>query len=209
LAKPKGRRTREHYYKAAKAQGYRARSAFKLKQIVKTHNLLKGVNIVVDLCSSPGGWTQVLRELDSGLEIVAVDINPMKPVDKVSFIQGDITDPEIYTTIERLTRGAADLVISDCSPKVSGTWDMDVAIQLDLAEMTMDIGHKLLGKSGKVLAKVFQGTGFQEFMTATRARFQSVKLIKPDASRKTSAEIYLLAVGPIKRKAKRNPLTSI
>ncbi|MHA1576246.1 MAG: RlmE family RNA methyltransferase [Candidatus Thorarchaeota archaeon] len=202
MAKPKGRRTKEHYYVSAKKQGYRARSAFKLKQIVKTHKLLKGVNIVVDLCSSPGSWTQVLRELDSGLEIVAVDINPMKPVDKVSFVQGDITDPETYATIERLTRGSADLIISDCAPNVSGTWEMDVAIQLELAERTLDIGHKLLGKSGKVLAKVFQGAGFQEFMLATKARFQSVKLIKPDASRKSSAEIYLLAKGPIKRRNK-------
>ena len=196
----KPRRIDDHYYRSAKKQGYRARSAFKLKQIAKKYDLLKGVHIVVELCSSPGGWTQVLRELDYNLEIVAVDLNPMPPVEGVSFIQADITTEETYAQIEKLTRGSADLVLSDCSPKMSGMWEMDVAIQLGLAETTLDVGHKLLGSNGKVLAKVFQGPGFQEFMSETKTKFRTVKLIKPDASRKTSAEIYLLAVGPIKSK---------
>ena len=196
----KPRRTDDHYYRAAKKQGYRARSAFKLKQMVKKYKLLKGVHIVVELCSSPGGWTQVLRELDYSLEIVAVDLNPMPPVEGVSFIQADITTEETYAQIEKLTRGSADFVLSDCSPKMSGTWEMDVAIQLGLAETTLDIGHRLLGTNGKVLAKVFQGPGFQEFMSETKTKYRTVKLIKPDASRKTSAEIYLLAAGPIRPK---------
>ena len=196
----KPRRKDEYYYKTAKKHGYRARSAFKLKQIAKKYNLLKGVHIVVELCSSPGGWTQVLRELDYSLEIVAVDLNPMPPVEGVSFIQADITTEETYAQIEKLTRGSADLILSDCSPNMSGTWEMDVAIQLGLAETTLDVGHKLLGANGKVLAKVFQGPGFQEFMSETKTKFRTVKLIKPDASRKTSAEIYLLAIGPIRSK---------
>lgn len=196
----KPRRTDDHYYRAAKKQGYRARSAFKLKQMVKKYKLLKGVHIVVELCSSPGGWTQVLRELDYSLEIVAVDLNPMPPVEGVSFIQADITTEETYAQIEKLTRGSADFVLSDCSPKMSGTWEMDVAIQLGLAETTLDIGHRLLGTNGKVLAKVFQGPGFQEFISETKTKYRTVKLIKPDASRKTSAEIYLLAAGPIRPK---------
>lgn len=196
----KPRRTDDHYYRAAKKQGYRARSAFKLKQMVKKYKLLKGVHIVVELCSSPGGWTQVLRELDYSLEIVAVDLNPMPPVEGVSFIQADITTEETYAQIEKLTRGSADFVLSDCSPKMSGTWEMDVAIQLGLAETTLDVGHRLLGTNGKVLAKVFQGPGFQEFISETKTKYRTVKLIKPDASRKTSAEIYLLAAGPIRPK---------
>ncbi|MHA1638418.1 MAG: RlmE family RNA methyltransferase [Candidatus Thorarchaeota archaeon] len=196
----KPRRTDEFYYKTAKKQGYRARSAFKLKQMEKKYKLLKGVHIVVELCSSPGGWTQVLRELDYSLEIVAVDLNPMPPVERVTFIQADITTEETYAQIEKLTRGSADLVLSDCSPNMSGAWEMDVAIQLGLAEITLDIGHKLLGSNGKVLAKVFQGPGFQEFMSETKTKFRTVKLIKPEASRKSSAEIYLLAIGPIRSK---------
>jgi 23S rRNA (uridine2552-2'-O)-methyltransferase len=196
MGRPRGDRKKEHYYIAAKKQGYRARSAFKLKQIAKKHSLLKGVQIVVELCCSPGGWTQVLREVDYGLEIVAVDLNPMQPVHNVSFIQGDITSPEVYDEIVRLTRGSADLVISDCAPNVCGNWELDVARQLVLAETTLSIGHRLLSDGGKVLAKVFQGPGFQEFMEAVKKQFHSVKLIKPDASRSTSAEIYLLAIGP-------------
>ncbi len=196
LGRPKGDPKKEHYYREAKKQGYRARSAFKLKQIARKHRLLKGVRIVVDLCSSPGGWTQVLREIDHDLEIIAVDLSPMAPIENVRFIQGDITKEETLQEIERFSRGVADLVISDCSPKVSGNWQLDVARQLSLAEATLDIGFRLLGANGKVLAKVFQGPDFQEFMKRTKERFSSVRLIKPDASRKTSAEIYLLAIGP-------------
>jgi 23S rRNA (uridine2552-2'-O)-methyltransferase len=196
MGRPKGNPKKEHYYKAAKKQGYRARSAFKLKQISNKFHLLKGVHIVVELCSSPGGWTQVLHELDQNLEIIAVDLQPMAPVENVKFVQGDITKEEILAEVERLSRGKADLVISDCSPRVSGQWELDVARQLALAEATLSIGIRLLGPEGKVLAKVFQGPGFEEFMTEAKKRFSSVKLVKPDASRRTSAEIYLLAIGP-------------
>jgi len=197
MGRPKGDPRKEHYYKEAKRQGYRARSAFKIKQMAKKYGLLKGVHIVVELCSSPGGWTQVLRE-DYNLEIIAVDLTPMAPIENVHFVQGDITKEETIAEVERLSRGAADLVISDCAPKVTGNWQLDVARQLFLAQATLDVGFRLLGPKGKVLAKVFQGPEFQEFMERTKKRFSSVKLVKPDASRKTSAEIYLLAIGPRK-----------
>lgn len=196
MGRPKKPRTKEHYYQAAKKHGYRARSAYKLRQMVTKYSLLKGARIVIELCSAPGGWTQVLKEMEPGLEVIAADLSPMTPIEGVKFVQGDITDEEVISEIERLSRGEADLVISDCAPNVSGTWDLDVARQLYLAEATLDLGHRLLGPKGKVIAKVFQGPGFQEFMEQSKKRFGSVKLIKPDASRKTSAEIYILAIGP-------------
>ncbi len=199
MGRPRGgqrERKKEHYYKAAKREGYRSRSAYKLKQIAKSHKLLLGVDRVVELCCSPGGWTQVLKELDASLQIVAVDLDMMSPLEEVKFIQGDILDENVIERIKLLTGGSVDLVISDCSPKVSGHWDLDVARQLSLAEGTIDIAFKLLGNRGKVLAKVFQGPGFQEFHQSVKNRFNSVKLVKPDASRRTSAEIYLLAIGP-------------
>jgi 23S rRNA (uridine2552-2'-O)-methyltransferase len=197
MGRPKKPRTKEHYYRAAKKHGYRSRSAYKLRQIAKKYKLLSGVDKVLELCCSPGGWTQVLRELDRHLYIVAVDLQKMKAVENVSFIQGDINLPETLEKIDKLTEGSVDLVVSDCSPNVTGTWDLDVARQLSLAERTIELAEKLLSKRGKVLTKVFQGKGFQEFLVSVRSRFNSVKLIKPDASRKTSAEIYLLATGPL------------
>ncbi|MFX1578096.1 MAG: RlmE family RNA methyltransferase [Promethearchaeota archaeon] len=200
LGRPRGgekQRKKEHYYRAAKKHGYRSRSAYKLRQIAKNQKLLVGVDRVVELCCSPGGWTQVLKELDSSLQIVAVDLNTMTPLQGVKFIQGDILDEKIIERIETLTGGTVDLVLSDCSPKVTGQWELDVARQLSLVEGTINIAHRLLGAKGKVLAKVFQGPGFQEFMQSVRSRFNSVRLIKPDASRKTSAEMYLLAIGPV------------
>ncbi|MFX1263794.1 MAG: RlmE family RNA methyltransferase [Promethearchaeota archaeon] len=199
MGKPKKPRKKEHYYRAAKAKGYRARSAYKLKQIAKKQKLLSDVDRVLDLCSSPGGWTQVLRELDSTIEIVAVDLNPMQPIERVTFIQGDILSPETIDEIRKVTRGSVDLVVSDCAPKVTGNWELDVARQLSLAEATLKIGLDLLGSRGRVLTKVFQGSGFQEFLQSARSEYKSVRLLKPDASRKTSAEIYLLATGPLKK----------
>ena len=197
MGKPKKPRKKEHYYRAAKKHGYRSRSAYKLRQIAEKYKLLSGVDKVLELCCSPGGWTQVLRELDRHLYIVAVDLQTMQPIENVSFIQGDIQNPETLEEIKKLTEGSVDLVLSDCSPKVSGTWELDVARQLFLVEKTIEMAGNLLGAHGKVLTKVFQGPGFQEFFDSVRSRFNSVRLIKPDASRKTSAEIYLLATEPI------------
>lgn len=194
------RRRKDPYYRAAKRAGYRSRSAFKIRQMAKNHKLLHGVDIVLELCSAPGGWTQILRELDSSLKIVAIDLDAMPPVQGVHFIQGSILDDDVIAQAQEITGNPFDLVLSDCSPKVSGQWELDVARQLELAGRTYDIAHKVLGPNGKALAKVFQGKGFQEFLEETRKRFNSIKLIKPAASRKTSAEIYLLAIGP-RRKA--------
>ena len=202
MGKPRGGekdRKKERYYQAAKRHGYRSRSAYKLRQIAKKHNLLKNVNKVLELCCSPGGWTQVLREIDPGLRIVAVDLSPMPPIQDVKFILGDITSPETIETIEASIEGRVDLVLSDCSPKVSGTWSLDAVRQIYLAEHTIELALRLLTKNGKVLTKVFQGQGFQEFLKSTRTKFKSVKLVKPEASRSTSAEIYLMAKGPIRK----------
>lgn len=198
MARPKKPRTKEHYYKAAKAHGYRARSAYKLRQIAQKYKLLNGVNTVLELCSSPGGWTQVLREMDTGLEIIAVDINPMKPIQGVTFIQGDILDTKVIEKVRDSARGAIGLVVSDCAPRVTGNWELDVVRQLSLAEGALKIGINLLEENGCVLTKVFQGKGFQEFHQSAKKMYRSVRLIKPAASRSTSAEIYLLATGPRK-----------
>jgi 23S rRNA (uridine2552-2'-O)-methyltransferase len=200
MPRAKKPRKKEHYYQAAKKHGYRARSAYKLRQVAAKHNLLKGVNKVLDLCCAPGSWTQVLLEFDAGLRIVAVDLNPIAPMKNVTFVQGDITDPETITEIETKTEGSVDLVVSDCSPKVSGNWELDTVRQLSLAEATISLAQKILTPKGKVFTKVFQGKGFQEFLAEVRTQFRSVKLVKPEASRRTSAEMYLLASGPISEK---------
>ena len=190
------RRKKEHYYRAAKKAGYRSRSAFKIKQMAKEYGLLRGVDTVLELCSAPGGWTQVLLELDRSLRIVAIDLDEMQPVQDVQFIRGSILEDEVIKRACDIMGGSFDLVLSDCSPKVSGHWELDVARQLELAERTFDIGLQVLGPNGKALAKVFQGKGFQEFLQSIKKKYSNAKLVKPPASRKSSAEIYLLATGP-------------
>ncbi len=164
--------------------------------MVKDQGLLKGVDTVLELCSAPGGWTQVLREMNRSLRIVAIDLNEVQPIQGVHFIKGSILDDEIIQKARDIMGGSFDLVLSDCSPKVSGQWELDVVRQLELAERTFEIGVDVLGPHGKALAKVFQGKGFQEFLQLIKKKYNNVKLIKPPASRRTSAEIYLLAIGP-------------
>jgi 23S rRNA (uridine2552-2'-O)-methyltransferase len=120
----------------------------------------------------------------------------MSPLPRVSFIKGDITDSKTIDEVKQRIGGTADLVLSDCSPNVTGIWEVDVTRQLDLAERTIDLAMKILTKNGKTLTKVFQGPGFKEFLESVKDRFELVRLVKPDASRKTSAEIYMLAMHP-------------
>ena len=132
----------------------------------------------------PDGWEKALPVFSAE--------NGAIPTRKAS---GSIINA-VAPVIWNLIGGSADLVLSDCSPNVSGQWELDVARQLGLVERTLAIAEEILSSNGKAVAKIFQGPGFEELLKDTRERFNSVKLIKPPASRRKSAEIYLLASGP-------------
>ena len=191
-------RKHDPYHKQAKLQGYRARSAFKLKQMDNKFRFLKPGIKVLDIGAAPGSWLQIVSERigDTGT-VIGVDLDEIKPLGlpNIKTIQGNILDEETQKKIRNLVGKRLDVVIADIAPNVSGNWDIDQYNQLELARMSMIIAKKLLFRKGWFITKVFQGLDFEEFLRDVKASFKSVKVFKPSASRKSSAEIYLIAHG--------------
>ena len=191
------RRKRDYYYRRAKKEDLRSRAYFKLLEIVRKYDFIKAGDVVVDLGAAPGGWLQVSRKIVGELGFVlGVDVRRIKPLgfDNVFTIVGSIGDPEIIGRIRAILPRPADVVLSDVSPRVSGVWEVDHARQIGLAERSLEIALEVLRREGNFLVKVFQGYLYEEFLRLVRRWFYKVKVIKPKASRRESAEIYILGV---------------
>jgi 23S rRNA (uridine2552-2'-O)-methyltransferase len=192
---------REHvndpYVKRAQSEGYRSRAAYKLAQIAGRDKLLRPGMIVVDLGAAPGGWSQVAAQgVAPGGRVFAVDLLEMAELPGVTFIRGDFQGGETLAELERLLAGkAADLVLSDMAPNISGIASVDQARAVGLAELALDFAINHLKPQGNFLVKVFQGAGFEEFVKALRGHFGQVMTRKPEASRSRSNEVYLLGRG--------------
>jgi len=187
----------DHYVKQAQQQGYRSRAAFKLKEINAKYPLFKPGSRVVDLGAAPGGWSQVARELvgAKGM-ILAVDILSMPEIVGVQFILGDMReDVLINKLIDQLGTNGADVVLSDMAPNFSGVEVVDQARVMTLAEIAMEVALAVLSPTGTLLIKVFQGVGFDPLLQQLRTHFVKVRIIKPNASRARSREVYLLSEG--------------
>jgi 23S rRNA (uridine2552-2'-O)-methyltransferase len=186
---------KEHFYKQAKRDGYRARSAFKLKQIQKRFNILKKGDIVVDLGAAPGGWSQVAKEIvgDTGT-VVGIDLSPISPIHGVTFLQGDMTkETSIQELIEILEDKKADVVLSDMSPDITGNYTIDQARSVFLCKQALTTSEFVLKKGGNFVCKVFEGEDLIELIDDIKKNFKIFKRFSPDASRKSSSEIYIIA----------------
>jgi 23S rRNA (uridine2552-2'-O)-methyltransferase len=186
---------REHFYKEAKRVGYRARSSFKLQQIQQRFHILSKNDVVVDLGAAPGGWSQVAKEFvgEQGT-VIAVDLSAMKPLEGVQCLQGDLTKAETIEHIkECLNRGQADVVLSDMSPDISGSYSVDQARSAWLCECALGVAEQLLKRNGHFVCKIFEGEDTKEFLEKVRQRFTVVKIFSPEASRKSSSEVYIIA----------------
>jgi 23S rRNA (uridine2552-2'-O)-methyltransferase len=186
------------FYKKAKQEGYRSRSAYKLLELHKAFHLLKPGDRVIDLGSWPGGWVQVAATLVGnagrviGIDVVALDPIPMP---QVLLLQGDATDPAAQEKILTLLNGPADVVISDMAPKLSGIRETDEARAMVLCRGALACAQRLLRPGGTLLLKVFMGPEYKTFLSELRAAFSTVKATRPDSTRKGSAETYVLATG--------------
>ncbi|MBS1210471.1 MAG: rRNA ((2552)-2-O)-methyltransferase [Proteobacteria bacterium] len=181
----------------AKAEGMRSRAVYKLLEIDKKDKLLKPGQVVVDLGSAPGSWSQVAApRVKPGGELFALDILPMDPLPDVTFLQGDFREETVLAEFERLLDGrAVDLVLSDMAPNMSGNAVSDDGRMMYLAELALDFAQQHLRPGGNMLIKVFQGAGFMEYRAAMMKLFTAVHSRKPEASRDRSAEVYLLGQG--------------
>ena len=182
------------YVQRAKAEGYRSRAAYKLIEVAARDKLLKPGMVVVDLGAAPGGWSQVAAaKMGAGGRVIAVDLLPMDSLRNVTFLQGDFRDEWVAQALEiELAGRPIDLVLSDMSPNISGIALSDQARAMHLAELALEFAVKHLKPGGSLLVKVFQGSGFQEFLREMRSCFMRVMTRKPEASRGRSNELYLL-----------------
>ena len=185
------------YVKQSQRDGYRSRASYKLLEIVEKDRLIRSGMTVVDLGSAPGGWSQVASRLvGHDGRVHALDILPMDPIAGVDFIQGDFTEDAIFTQlIDLIGSRVVDLVISDIAPNLSGNKAVDQPAMFYLAELGVDLANRVLSKNGVFIAKLFQGQGFDPFVQQVRTLFNGVSIIKPDASRSRSREVYLVAKG--------------
>jgi 23S rRNA (uridine2552-2'-O)-methyltransferase len=181
------------YVKKAQVDGYRSRASYKLIEINEKDKLFRPGNVVMDLGSAPGGWSQIVVPLigDSG-RVIASDILPMDGIVGVTFIQGDFTEESVYHEIlETLDGNKADVVVSDMSPNLSGVNTTDQYSSIYLVELALDMARNVLKPGGSFCAKVFQGVGYEEYVKDVRTSFSKVLVRKPAASRPRSREVYI------------------
>lgn len=191
------------YVKLAQREGYRARAAYKLKEIDEQEKLLRPGMTVVDLGAAPGSWSQYVRSVLAGRagaapgamrgHVIAMDLLPMEPVADVHFFQGDFRDEAVLRQLEDLLAGErVDVVLSDMAPNLSGIDSADAARIQHVCELALEFAQSHLKADGALLVKAFHGSGYSQIVEAFKRVFKTVKPIKPKASRDKSAETFIL-----------------
>ena len=191
------------YVKLAQKEGYRARAAYKLKEIDEAEKLIKPGQIIVDLGCTPGSWAQYARRKMAGKEgggihgrIIGLDLLPMEPIADVDFIQGDFREKAVADLLAQLLEGQKlDLVLSDMAPNLSGIAAADAARIEDIVDLAIEFACQHLKPSGCLLVKCFNGSGYNQILEQFRQVFRVVSSKKPKASRDRSSEIFLLGRG--------------
>ena len=186
---------KDQFRRLARDQGYRSRSAFKLKQINQSYRILNKGDCIVDIGCAPGGWMQIaLHEVGTRGKVIGVDIKKIEPLSNTFIIQGNIEDEHVTDNILKISNSCVDVVLSDLSPNVSGNWELDHARQIDLTRNALRLSSIILKKRGKAVFKVFQGDMLNELVVELKKKFKKVILTKPNASRQVSSEIYLICL---------------
>tara|TARA_B100000749_G_C18378941_1_gene445119 strand:- start:9 stop:608 length:600 start_codon:yes stop_codon:yes gene_type:complete len=184
---------RDFYRKKAKREGLRSRAAYKLIQIDKKYRIFNEGQIIIDVGCAPGGWLQFAsNKVGSKGLVLGIDIQEVVPEPNSKIIMADIREENIVKKILEQIPTKADVVLSDMSPNLSGIWELDQEKQIDLTLRVVEMFPEILKNNGTAIMKVFQGKVFDEFLVKMRKQFKNVKLVKPEASRIQSSEIYLL-----------------
>ena len=190
------RQKKDPYVKKAKAEGYRSRAAFKLIEIQEKYQIIKPGMRLLELGCAPGSWTELLAQwVGQQGRVHAIDLLDMPPIDNVDYRQGDIESDETWGWCENIAAGGLDMILSDMAPNMCGHQRTDQLRSERLVDMAYEISRNFLSEGGGFLVKTFHGSGFNTILKELRLSFKQVKVIKPDASRQASGEIYLLAIG--------------
>lgn len=188
------RQLNDPYVSAARHQGWRSRAAFKLIEIDDRFQVIRPGARVVDLGAAPGGWSQIAVKRKASA-VVGVDLLPVDPVDGAHIIEGDFMDDDMPERLKTMLGGPADLVMSDMAPNTTGHAATDHIRIMGLAENALDFALQILAKDGAFIAKVFQGGSEKNMLDTMKQCFESVRHVKPPASRKESSELYVVAQG--------------
>ncbi len=191
------RQQQDQFVKKARKFNYRSRAVFKLQEIDEKYHLIKPGQIIFDLGAAPGSWSQYIsQKVGSNGKVIAVDILDMQPIKSVQFIQGDFSEESVYEQcLSQIDNHQADLVISDMAPNLTGIRDVDQARSMSLSERVLDFSRHVLRSQGDIAIKLFQGKDTDKFKTELSEKFQRVTVCKPNASRDSSREFYILARG--------------
>ena len=194
------KRRRDQFYKLAKERGYRSRASFKLLQVNRSYRFIKHGGNVVDLGAAPGGWLQIAREAvgESGF-VLGVDKQEIKPLSwrNVVTLVADVEDPALPNLVMEKMLGRVDVVLSDVSPNLTGSWETDHARQVYLANQSLEFARCVLRKGGAFFSKAFHGPDLQDFRSNLQRSFQTVRIVKPPASRSDSSEIFFIGLNYI------------
>jgi 23S rRNA (uridine2552-2'-O)-methyltransferase len=189
---------KDRYYKKAKEEGFRSRSAYKLIEMDDKFHLLKAGLVVVDLGCSPGGWVQVIsRAIGWEGKVIGVDTEPIPPANEknVSFIRGDIREEGTRQLLLAELGRKVDLIVSDMAPHLSGIKFQDHYNSYELAEQAFKLCRMILKENGDFVVKIFPGEELEQFKQNLKGSFAQIRTFIPEATRKTSSEIYLIAKG--------------
>ncbi|KAL3814122.1 hypothetical protein ACJIZ3_015390 [Penstemon smallii] len=199
MGKVKGKHRLDKYYRLAKEHGYRSRAAWKLVQLDSKFRFLRSARSVLDLCAAPGGWMQVIVDrVPVGSLVIGVDLDPIRPIRGAISLQEDITESKCRASVKRIMAEngcrAFDLVLHDGSPNVGGAWTKEATSQNALVIDSVKLATELLAPKGNFVTKVFRSQDYTAVLYCLRQLFEKVEVDKPQASRSTSAEIYILGL---------------
>jgi len=186
---------KDHYYNKSKQEGYRSRAAYKLKQLDRAEDLLHDGKTVVDLGAAPGGWLQVANEEVGTGTVIGVDLQRIDSIDGVETVRGDMTEESTKEAVREIAGDAVDVVLSDMAPNMTGEYSVDHARSVHLARQAFETALDVLDTGGDFAVKVFEGRDLDDLRDDVDEEFQYVRTLRPDASRDSSSEVYLVAKG--------------
>ena len=192
------KQNKDQFFLRSKIEGFRSRSAFKLIEMNKKFKFLNKNSSILDLGSSPGGWSQVARKEVKNGKILSVDIKTMEKINKVDFIKGDFSKKDIYERIIEYFKGSANIVLSDIAVNTSGNKFLDSYRTGELCIEAMNLSKKILDKNGIFLSKIFMGSIFNEIKQMADNNFKKIAIYKPLSSKKESKEVYIYCKGVLK-----------
>jgi 23S rRNA (uridine2552-2'-O)-methyltransferase len=186
---------KDKYYNKSKQEGYRSRAAYKLKQLDRAEDLLHDGKTVVDLGAAPGGWLQVANEAVGTGTVIGVDLQRIDSIDGVETVRGDMTEESTKEAVREIAGDAVDVVLSDMAPNMTGEYSVDHARSVHLARQAFETALDVLDTGGDFAVKVFEGQDLDDLRADIEPEFEYVRTLRPDASRDSSSEVYLVGKG--------------